>query len=69
MANRPVPIRRGVPKSVTLDDEAAAFLVEMAPQKTQGRFLSALLRAEHARQEERKRLKAGIERVFAETMP
>jgi hypothetical protein len=36
-------------------------------RKAQGRYISGLLRAEYARQEERKRLKAGIERVFAES--
>jgi hypothetical protein len=51
------PVRRGTPKNVTLDAQAAAYLVEMAPAKTQGRFLSLLLHAEYARQEERRRLR------------
>jgi len=60
--------RRGVSKNVTLKDEAAAYLAERCTgRKTQGNYLSVLLLAERAREEERARLKEGIEQVFAET--
>ena len=61
--------RRGIPKSITLDHEAAAFLVEMAPERTQGRYVSLLLLAERARREERQRLTAGIEQGAEASAP
>ena len=58
MAERTVPERRGVARNLTLDYEASDLLREMASsKKTQGRFLSALVIAEAARREERRRLR------------
>lgn len=55
------PVRRGVPKNITIDFEAAAILEEYAPAKTQGRFISQVLIDYRAREEERAKLRALVE--------
>ena len=53
-----VPVRRGKSKQLTYDDDAVEILETLAPgPKAQGRLMSALLRAEIARREERARLR------------
>ena len=53
-----VPVRRGIPKNLTLDQEAVAILEEIASgPRGQGWLVSALLYAEGARRAERARLK------------
>ena len=42
------PERHGIAKVLTIDFDALPLLLEMAPQKSQGRLLSELLRAEKA---------------------
>lgn len=70
MTEHTVPQRRGTAVNVTLDDDAAALLQELAPSKKhKGSFLSSLLRAERARLLEYRRLREAVERVFEETAP
>jgi hypothetical protein len=65
MAGRTIPGRRGVSKNFTMDADAVALLDELVTSKKgHGRFLSALLRAEQARREERRKLKEAVLQVF-----
>jgi hypothetical protein len=58
MSERTVPERRGVARNLTLDCDASELLRQLAPShRTQGKFLSSLLKAEQARREERQRLR------------
>ena len=67
MSERTVPARRGIARNLTLDVDASELLRELAPsRKAQGKFLSALLKAEQARREERARLKAAMMQVLEE---
>jgi hypothetical protein len=58
MSERSVPERRGIARTLTLDDDASELLRQFAPSyRTQGKFVSSLLKAEQARREERQRLR------------
>lgn len=60
------PERHGRAKVLTIDFDALPLLLEMAPsQKSQGRFISELIRAEKSRREERERVKAELLQVLA----
>ena len=50
-----------VPSTLTLDVEAKHLLRQMAGGKSLGAFISGLIRAEAARQEERQRLRRLLE--------
>ena len=65
--DRGVPIRRGVPKQFTIDQDAATVLVELAHgPKAQGRLISELIRAEKSRREERARMRQAVLAALAE---
>lgn len=49
--------RNAIVTNLALDPEAKQLLIEMAPPKSYGAFVSGLLRAEKARVEERQRLR------------
>ena len=60
------PVRRGIAKVLTIDHDALPLLLEMAPaSKSQGRFISELLRAEKAWQEDREKMKRDLLEVLA----
>lgn len=55
----PMPVvRRGVPKNISLDQDAVLILKELSPStKGYGRLVSELLRREDERRRERQRLR------------
>jgi hypothetical protein len=58
MAERRVPKRAGNSHNLTLDADISEMLRQYAPSpKTQGRYVSGLVRADVARKEERQRLR------------
>jgi hypothetical protein len=60
------PHRRGIAKTITIDHDAVAILMELSGGKNcQGRFVSDLLRAERVRREEREKLR----KVLQEALP
>ena len=70
MAGKVVPGRRGVARNYTLDHDALKLLEELTEsRKGHGRFISALLRAEAARREERQRVREAIEKTLEVVCP
>jgi len=73
MANRYTREYKGrrpgvVPLGVTMSREAANLLAEMASTtKSYGSFLTELVCAEYARREERRRMRAQLDSVLAES--
>lgn len=54
MPDKPVPMRRGIAKCLTIEHDAVPLLAELAAgQRSQGHLVSELLRQEATRREER----------------
>lgn len=71
MARVVTPRRGSLSVSLQLDKDAYELMKEMCGNKSRGAFVSGLIRAEHARQHERWKLRKkglpGIELEMAET--